>query len=534
MYDNLSREELVQLARSKFKEIKDIEKAQNSLHEFMRQGWPIIKGEPFIDGWHLGAIAEHIEALQKRQFLRLLINVPPRTTKSTTICVMAPAWIWVQKPEEKFLFSSHSRDLSYEHSILCRRLIQSEWYQSRWGHIFRIISDQNTKGKFENDKSGFRYATSVGSGITGIGGSFLVGDDLNDHKCLESKIVREKTNEWYSSGWSTRKNDPKTTVMLNVQQRFHQEDVSGTIIDHDEHGEYVKLILPMEFEVSRKCITIPLPSTNGEKWCDPREKEGDLLWPERFSKSEIKQLKVDLKSEYNIAGQLQQRPAPAEGGLIKKNWFQWYKQDIMPRFTQVIQSWDTAFTDSKKGAYSACTTWGIWADENRALNLILLGMWRGHVLYPELRKVAQKLAKDYRYDGKNDDLQSKHSFKPDLILVEAKASGLTLIPDLRQAGVLCVGFNPNKYGDKDGRVQMVSHLIEGGRVWVPAMGPSYKQLKPFADTFVEECAIFPNGSSRDIVDSMTQVLIRTKQTGDIHHPSDPDDDYPAEQIKFIY
>lgn len=532
--NELSLEECLELAKSKLKDIKSIINAQNSLHEFTRQAWPVIRGEDFIDGWHIGAIAEHIEALHRREIHRLLINVPPRTTKSTLISVMTPAWIWLQTPDEKFIYASHSRDLSYEHSILCRRLIQSEWYNARWGKVFKIISDQNTKGKFENDMSGFRLSTSVGSGITGIGGSFLTGDDLNDHKSLESKVTRDKTNEWYGSGFSTRLNDPKTSVMLNVQQRYHQEDSSGTIIDHDENGEYTKLVLPMRYEPIRRCFTIPLKSTKGIIWSDPREKDGELLWPERFGEKELKKLESALGSEYNIAGQLQQRPAPSEGGLIKKDWFKWWKQDHNPKFQQVIQSWDTAFTDSKKGDYSACTTWGIFNDDNRVPNLMLIGMWRGQVLYPDLRRISQKLAKDYRYDGKNDDLPTNHSFKPDLIIVESKASGQSLIPDLQQAGIMCVGFNPTKYGDKNGRVQMVSHIIECGRVWVPAMNPTYKQLKPFADKFVEECAVFPNGSSRDLVDSMTQVLIRVKQGGFIQNPSDPDDENYNEKPKFIY
>lgn len=513
---------------------ESVEKAEKSFYEFVRQSWHVIKGDDFYDGWHIGAMCEHAEALFRREILRLIINVPPRTTKSTVLSIMLPAWIWIHKPEEQFLYASHSRDLAHEHSILSRQLITSEWYQARWGYKFRLIDDQNTKGKFGNTRSGYRATTSVNSKISGTNASFLVGDDMNDRDIITSKASRDRANSWDSTGFLRRKNDPKTSVVLKVQQRLHQDDNTGYTLANDIDGEYVKLILPMEFEVSRKCSTIILPSTNGNIWTDPREKEGDLLWPERIGPKELAREKIELISAYNIAGQFQQRPAPAEGGIIKKDWFQWWKQDIYPTFTEVIQSWDTAFTDNKKGSYSACTTWGIFHDSHRVPNLMLIGMWRDHVLYPDLRKIAQKLARDYRYKGRSDEFIENHSFKPDLVLVEAKASGQSLIPDLRQAGISAVGFNPSKYGDKDGRVQIASNHIECGRVWLPTLGPTYTQLKPFADTFLEECAVFPNGSSRDIVDSMTQVLIRVKEAGYIQNPSDPDDYETPQPPKFLY
>jgi phage terminase large subunit-like protein len=536
--DDLSLEECLALAKSKLKDIESIISAQNSLHEFMRQAWPMVEGGvPFVDGWHIGAMAEHIEALSNREIKKLLINVPPRSTKSTLISVMLPAWIWINKPEEKFLYAAYKHTISLKDSVNCRRLIQSEWYQSRWGHLYQIVGDQNTKGKFNNDKAGYRLISSVSaSGTTGDGGDFLITDDPNSSEEIRSKIKRERAIEWFSRGWAIRKNNPKDTVMLNVQQRFHEDDISGHIISSDDDDEWTKLILPMEYEPIRRCFTIPLKSTNGELWRDPREKDGELLWPERFGEKELKELKKSLKSAYNIAGQLQQRPAPEEGGIIKKTWFRWWKEEQYPKFIHTIQSWDTAFSDKKDSSYSACTTWGIFYGDHNIPNLMLIGMWRGHVLYPELRKIAQKMAKDYRDDGTNEFFTANYNFKPDLILVEAKASGQVLIADLRRAGVMCTGFNPGKYGDKEGRLQAEtgSHMIECGRVWVPAMAPNYKQLKPFADEFVEECALFPNASSSDLVDTMSQVLIRVSQSNLLKNPSDEDDPPTNSPMRFIY
>lgn len=536
--DSFSLEEYKHLSISMLEEMENIEKAQYSLHEFMKQAWPVVEGgTPFVDGWHIQAIAEHLEALAFRDIKKLLINVPPRSTKSTLISVMLPAWMWLHFPEERFLYGAFKHTIALKDSVNCRRLIQSNWYQRRWGHIFQIVSDQNTKGRFNNDQSGYRLITSVGSaGTTGEGGDFLITDDPNSSEEIRSKTKRDRAIEWFSRGWSTRKNNPKTTVMLNVQQRFHEEDISGHIINSDLEEEWTKLILPMEYEPIRRCFTIPLASTKDKIWHDPREKDGELLWPERFGEKEVKELKRSLKTAYNIAGQLQQRPAPEEGGIIKKSWFKWYKEETYPKFIHTIQSWDTAFSDKKNSSYSACTTWGIFYGDHNVPNIMLIGMWRGHVLYPELRKIAQKLSTDYRDDGTNKYFSANHNFKPDLILVEAKASGQSLIADLRRAGVMCVGFNPGKYGDKEGRVQTetVSHMIEAGRVWLPSLAPNFKQLKPFADTFVEECALFPNASSSDLVDTMTQVLIRTTQSNLLKNPLDEEDEPKYSPPKFIY
>lgn len=493
--------------------------AEQSLYEFLKQAWFWIEGDtPFIDSWHIAAIAEHLEACYRRQIKNLLIHVPPRSSKTSLISIAFPAWVWLHSPPEKFMYASYAAVLALEHSLKCRRLIESPWYQERWGNLVRLAADQNAKGFFENTAGGYRISTSVGSAATGRGGNILVCDDPNNAKDGESEVKREGTNLWWDQVWSTRLNDPKNDVKIVVQQRLHERDISGHIMTNDAENEWVKLILPMEFEIARRSKTVILPSTQGAIWQDPRTKEGELLCPLRFGEKEIRTYKKDLGT-YGYSGQYQQRPSPPTGGIIKKAWFQWWKQDRPPVIKHVIQSWDTALETKDTNSYSACTTWGVFEHQG-AQNIILLSLWRERVEYPDLRAMAQRLYRDYRDNGKND-LKPDGRHVPDVVLVEAKVSGISLIQDLTRAGISAFRFDPNKYGDKVQRVRLITHLIEGGRVWLPSCPPEYTRLRPFAEVFLEEVTAFrPTIESRDLVDTMTQVLLRLTAGGWLRHPAD--------------
>jgi len=236
--------------------------AQNSLHEFLKQAWPYIEGEKeFVDGWHIQAICEHLEAVAKRQIKNLLINLPPRCSKSSLVSIAFPAWVWIRGSHEQFMYSSYAASLALRDSVKCRRLILSPWYQERWGNRFQLVGDQNTKGRFDNTNKGYRIATSTGSSITGEGGSFLVADDPNNSLEGESEVKRERTIDWWTQVWSTRLNDKKNDCRIVVQQRIHERDISGFILGRDDLNEWTKLILPMEFEEKRRSRTIVLPSS---------------------------------------------------------------------------------------------------------------------------------------------------------------------------------------------------------------------------------------------------------------------------------
>jgi predicted phage terminase large subunit-like protein len=496
-------------------------KAEASLYEFFKQSWPILGGkEVFVDSWHVQAVAEHLEACFERKIKRLLINIPPRSGKTNLISIAFPAWVWLRNPEEKFMYASYASRISSDQSLACKRLIESDWYQNRWSDKFHLSRDQKTKNLFDNNAGGFRFSTSVGGSATGRGADILVADDPNNVKeGVGTSIVKlENAISWWDQVWSTRLNNPKEGVKIVVQQRMHEKDISGHIMADEGEDDWVKLILPMKFENSRRATTVVLPSTNNAIWTDPRTEDGELLCPERFPIDVVKRLETQLGS-YGAAGQLQQRPSPEDGGLIKRDWFKWWKEESLPEFQFIVQSWDTALSAKEMAAYSACTTWGVFYDHNYIENIMLLSMWRGRVEYPELRERAKRLYFDYR------DVETDHNplFKGrliDMCLIEAKASGDPLIRDLALAGIIATPFDPTKRGDKISRVRFITPLIEGGRIWLPARGPRYERLLPFADTFVESVISFPNSDSRDLVDTMTQVLSKMKEGGYLRHPKD--------------
>jgi phage terminase large subunit-like protein len=513
---------------------QDILKAELSLHEFIKQAWHVIEGDKeFIDGWHIQAICEHLEAVANRQIKNLIINLPPRCMKSTIGSICFPAWLWARIPGEQFLYASYALSLSLRDSVKCRRLILSPWYQERWGDRYQLVGDQNTKGRFDNTQKGYRIASSAGSSVTGEGGSILFCDDISNALDGESEVQRENKIDWWNQVWSTRLNDKKNDCRVVIQQRIHERDITGYILSHDDLNEWTKLILPMEFEEKRKSRTVVLPTTEGQIWEDPRVKEGQLLWPERIDEEGLKSLKQALGSSYAIAGQLQQRPSPEAGGIIKKDWFQWWKDTTPPDIQFVLQSWDTAFSSGKKSAYSACTTWGVFYDHNYIENVILLSMWRGRVEYTELREIAKRLYFDYRDTGKERNLKFKG--RPiDMCLIEAKASGDPLLRDLALAAINAVPFNPTGYGDKMKRVHFITPLIEGERVWLPARPPSYDTLLPFADEFLEAVACFPNLESNDLVDTMSQALTKLKTGMFLLNPRDERAVQPSKKEIKVY
>lgn len=497
-------------------------RCEQSLHQFVLQAWSQIEGKtPFIDGWYVWALCEHLEEYYRGRLPKLIINVPPRTGKTSIISVMGPAWAFILNPSFKFLFASYAQKISLEHSRLCKMLIESDWYQKRWGNRVRLAKDQAAKGHFATTAFGHRIATSVTAGGTALGANFLNLDDPNDAKDGESKVTREGTNDWFSRTWSSRLNPGEIQGQLLVQQRLSEMDVSGYIISRDEDKEWVRLILPMEFESYRRCKTVVLPSTKGKVWEDPRKTEGELLCPKYLDSKAIRKLKISL-GRYNYAGQYQQRPAPAEGGIIQRKDFQiWTKK--LPKLIFMAQSWDTALTANDTSAYSACTTWGIFnieREERKIAQLMLLHAWRDRVTYPELLKRAIRLQKNCA-DIYEKELPREKNNIPDIILVEAKASGLPIISDLITKGIAAKGFNPDKYGDKMQRVHLATPWIESGKIWV--IGNEDKRLLKDHEMMVENASLFPNAESRDLVDTMTQVILYlAKERGMLTHDMDVD------------
>lgn len=323
---------------------------------FIRCAWPILEpANPYIHGWHIEAIAEHLEACSRGHIRNLIINMPPRHAKSLLVSVFWPCWEWTFSPATRWLFSSYAAALSIRDSLKCRRLIESDWYQRRFGERVALTGDQNAKVKFENDATGHRIATSVGGVATGEGGDRIVTDDPNNVLEAESQAVRDSTNLWWDESMSTRGNNPKTVVRVVVQQRVHEDDLSGHLL---RRGGYEHLCLPARFESTRSVFVMGKPRevparsiATGIGFVDPRSEEGELLCPERFGEPELAELERQL-GPLAAAGQLQQRPVPRGGQMFQRHWFEIVPRPAPEFFVQLVRYWDKAGT-AGGGAYTA-------------------------------------------------------------------------------------------------------------------------------------------------------------------------------------
>jgi predicted phage terminase large subunit-like protein len=482
------------LTRSSLRNEIDCEFATRKLGDFVRQAWPVVEpSTPFVPGWHIDAIVEHLEAVTRGEIRNLLINVPPRHMKSLLVSVFWPAWEWIRWPERRWLFSSYAASLSIRDSLKCRRLIESPWYQERWADRFALTSDQNTKGRFDNDRSGYRLATSVGGSVTGEGGDRLVCDDPHKVDEVESDGVRKAAIDWWDVAMSTRVNNPKTSSMVIVMQRCHQRDLSGHLL---EKGGWEHLSLPAEYEGPSRVTS--------SGFSDPRGQIGELLWPERFGPEEIESLKRSLGS-YAAAGQLQQRPSPAGGGIFKRHWFRYFQPrgmnlpavivrlpdgsttsipaiDVPRQVEEQAQSWDCAFKDLDTSDYVVGQMWA------RIGAQFLLGdQVRGRLDCPGTVKAVREMTQ--KWPGTV------------AILIEDKANGSAVIQMLSHEVPGILPVNPS--GGKIARAQAISALVEAGNVYLP-----HPEYAPWVNDFIEECAQFPNGAHDDQVDAMTQILLR--------------------------
>lgn len=489
--------------------------ATASLYEFVKQAWPVVEpGVPFVESWHIEEICRHLEAVTAGELRKLLINIPPRHSKSTIVSVMWPMWEWATQPEHKYLCASYSGNLSIRDNLKARRLVQSPWYQERWGHLFKLAGDQNAKQRFENDRTGYRLATSVGGTATGEGGSRLILDDPHSAQEAQSDVIRESALEWFDVVWSTRLNDPKKDAMVTIMQRLHEQDISGHILE--DIGGWEHLIIPAEWDgVKRQTALGPY---------DPRTTVGELICPERFGPKEITELK-QLLGVYGTAGQLQQDPTPAEGGILKTKHFQlWPHDQKLPQFEYILQSYDCAFTEKTSGDPTACTVWAVFTHGGQR-QAMLIDAWDEHLSYPELRARAIKDWNTEYGGGPNRDNPYGRARRPDRILVEAKASGQSLLQDLRLARVPAVGYNPG-LADKISRAHQAAPTLELGLLWLPESGKNPGHAVSWAGAFVKQLAKFPVAEHDDYVDTFTQAIIYLRDEGWFELPQARDRDEP--------
>lgn len=498
----------------------DCERAANeeSLYKFLQNAWPHMDPAPWRGGWAVQAIAEHLEAVCAGEITRLIINVPPRTSKSSLCSVAFPAWTWAQRktsptsgPQVRFLYASYGETLSLDHSTYCRQLIKTPWYQRLWADRYSLNTDQDSKHAFANTKGGQRIITSIDSRITGRGGQIIIIDDPNATNEDESETKIEGVKKWWDRTMSSRLNDRETGAFILIQQRVAEDDLTGHILEKNVAG-WDHLMLPMRYEVDRSFST-------SIGWKDPRTAEGELLWPERFSPAVVTEMEAEM-GPYAFAGQYQQRPEPAGGGVIKRDWWQLWESDTFPLCDYILASLDTAYTEKTENDYSALTVWGVYTLNTTAVptrvvgldgkpidydriyssqtpRVVLMAAWRERL---PLHELVQKVADTCKH--------TKGGLKVDKLLIENKGPGISVAQEIRRLygnEAFAVQLQDPKSTDKLSRLYSVQHLFAEGMVSAPD--------RAWADMVITEVGVFPKGRHDDLVDTVSQALRHLRDLG---------------------
>ena len=489
------------------------------LRVLIREAWPILEpARPFVPSWHIDCVAEHLMAVSAGDIPRLIVNQPPRTTKSLTTAVCWPAWEWLEHPSVRWLFASYAQDFAQRDSMKMRRLIRSRGgrtdgglferrgYQGvlrLLGQTWQLAADQDAKNLYETTETGMRMATSVGGVATGEGGDRVVVDDPINAKQARSPAHRLAANRWWDETMTTRFNDASAAAVI-VMQRLHEQDLTGHLLERDS-GWY-HLCLPAEY-VPAHPFTYPakatLPSGRAIDG-DPRTERGQLLDPVRLDAGTLEQRRQDLGT-FAFSGQYQQQPAPEGGGMFKRAWWQrrWspgFDKLLEHGFDRVLQSWDMRFSDSQKAStsYVVGQVWGI-----HGLDCYLLAQIRGRFGFTDTLHVVRALTK----------------FEPRAVykLVEKKANGEAVIDALRREIQGLIAIEPE--GGKDVRAAAVSPRAERGEIVLPIAetipcpefyldehGDRHDLVPTTVADWINEAATFPAGAYDDQVDAFSQAI----------------------------
>ena len=441
-------------------------KAKNDFLSFVKCMWP-----DFIEGSHHRHIAEKFNKLATGEINRLIVNMPPRHTKSEFASFLLPAWMVGREPKLKIIQATHTGELAVRFGRKAKHLIDSDSYRK----IFTTTLQEDSKaaGRWETAQGGEYFAAGVGGAITGRGADLLIIDDPHSEQDALSPTALESAYEWYTSGPRQRL-QPGGKIVL-VMTRWSTKDLTAKLVANQKEAK------------SDQWHVVEFPAIM----------DHGPVWPEYWNLEELEKVKASLPvGKWNA--QWMQQPTSEEGAILKREWWNVYDKEEIPPLHHVIQSYDTAFLKKETADYSAITTWGIfYPNEDSPANLILLDAIKGRYEFPELRRLA---------------LQQYDYWKPESVIIEAKASGLPLTYELRQMNIPVINFTPSKGNDKHARVNAVAPLFESGMIWAPD--------QKFAEEVVEECAAFPNGDHDDLVDSTTQAIMRFRQGGLIGHPED--------------
>ncbi len=473
--DSLPDEVLKEVLALKEAEIRldTREKAQNQFMPFVHHVY-----DGFIEGRHHRIIAEKLEKIATGELKRLIVNMPPRHSKSEFASYLMPAWFLGRNPKLKIIQATHNTELAVRFGRKVRNLIETESYYEIFPET-KLKTDDKAAGRWGTEAGGEYFAAGVGAAVTGRGADLFIIDDPHSEQDALSEGAFDNAYEWYTSGPRQRL-QPGGAIIL-VMTRWGTKDLTGRLLKAQSND-----IMSDQWEI------VEFPAIM------PSDKP---LWPEFWSTDDLLKVKSALPvAKWNA--QWQQQPTAAEGAIVKREWWQpWEKEDVPP-VKYIMQSYDTAFSKKETADYSAITTWGVFQpEEGGADHIILLDARRGRYNFPELKEVALE---EYDY------------WEPDMVIVEAKATGMPLTDELRRTGIPVLNYTPAKGRDKVTRMHTVAPIFEAGMVWAPD--------KKFADEVIEECAAFPNGDHDDFVDSMTMALIRFRQGGFISLNGDEDEE----------
>ena len=478
--NNLPLEEQAEIKRllDNLDSAKKRENAQNTYMGFVKEMWPA-----FIEGRHHKIMADSFEKIANGELKRLIVNMPPRHTKSEFASYLLPAWFLGQFPDKKIIQTAHTAELSVGFGRKVRNLVDSEDFKKVFPKL-ALRADSKAAGRWSTDSGGEYFAIGVGGAVTGKGADLLIIDDPHSEQEGQSAdpSVFDRTYDWYTSGPRQRL-QPGGAIVI-VMTRWHMRDLTGKIIKSSTQREGMD-----EWEVIEFPAIMP---------------SGKALWPEFWSLAELTALQSELPApKWNA--QYQQNPTAEEGALVKREWWKRWERDSPPVCEFVIQSWDTAFLKTQRADYSACTTWGVFYTPNddgvSVPNIILLDAYKERLEFPELKKTAFEMWQEAQ---------------PDAFIVEGKAAGMPLIFELRAMGIPVSEYTPSRGNDKIARVNAVADLFASGTVWCPETR--------FAEEVIEEFAAFPAGEHDDLVDSSTQALLRFRQGGFVSLHSDEEDE----------
>lgn len=493
-------------------------RGKDGLLHFIADFWPQLEpGRTLATGWALRAMCDHLTAVSEGKITRLLINVPPGSMKSLLVNVFWPAWEWgpFKRPDMRYVSFSYGAHLTQRDNQKFMDLVKSAQYQELYGSLVTLRDE--AKIKTSNKRTGWKFATSVGGIGTGERGDRVLLDDPHNVKESESDTVRTDTVRWFREAMSNRLNDMDASVIIIIMQRVHQDDVSGAAL---EDGNYVHLMIPLEFEIARRCVT---KVAGRVFWADPRQEEGECFWPDRFSSKAVVLCK--LQGEYAYAGQYQQRPEARGGGLFKRDY--WRRLPLrqpgnkFPTFKYIVASLDGAFTEKTVNDPCGFTVWGAFTDDDGNAAAVTLCAWAKHLkLHGKVRpKIKAETWDDYKAETSHEwgliqwlDYECRRWGGVDKLLIENKANGHDVNNELIRlfawAKAVVELVDPGQ-NDKWARGMRVQGVFSEGLIYTL----EEKLQRRWVAELIDELAIFPRGKHDDRVDSSTQAIWWMRKAG---------------------